>query len=73
MASYMIATGEESGKLAEMLLNVGRDYDDELQEITESLTAAIDPVMTVVMGGIVLFIVAAIFLPIMQMGDMAGV
>lgn len=73
MASYMISTGEESGKLAEMLLSVGRDYDTELLEITESLTAKIDPIMNVVIGGIVLFIVAAIFMPIMQMGDMSGV
>lgn len=73
MASYMISTGEESGKLAEMLLSVGKDYDTELIEITDSLTAKIDPIMTVVMGAIVLFIVAAIFLPIMQMGDMSGI
>ncbi len=73
MASYMISTGEESGKLAEMLLTVGKDYDAELGEITDSLTAKIDPIMTVVMGLIVLFIVAAIFLPMMQMGDISGV
>lgn len=73
MASYMITTGEESGKLAEMLLSVGNDYDAELVELTESLTAKIDPIMTVVIGGVVLFIVAAIFLPIMQMGDMSGI
>lgn len=73
MASYMISTGEESGKLAEMLLTVGRDYDTELAEITESLTAKIDPLMTMVVGGIVMFIVAAIFLPMMQMGDVSGV
>ena len=73
MASYMISTGEESGKLAEMLLTVGRDYDTELAELTDSLTSKIDPIMTAVVGGIVLFIVAAIFLPMLQMGDVAGV
>lgn len=73
MASYMIATGEESGKLAEMLTTVGKDYDAELIELTESLTAAIDPVMKITIGGIVFFIVLAIFLPIMQMGDLAGI
>jgi len=72
MASYMISTGEESGKLAEMLLSVGSDYDQELVEITESLTAKIDPIMTIVIGAIVLFIVVAIFMPIMEMGDMSG-
>jgi type II secretory pathway component PulF len=73
MASYMIATGEESGKLAEMLTTVGKDYDAELIEITETLTAAIDPVMKITIGGIVFLIVLAIFLPIMQMGELAGI
>ena len=73
MASYMISTGEESGKLAEMLLSVGRDYDTELIEITESLTEKISPVMTILTAAIVMFIVIAIFMPIMEMGDMAGV
>ena len=73
MASYMISTGEESGKLAEMLLSVGRDYDAELIDITESLTEKIDPIMTVVTASVVLFIVLAIFMPIMEMGDMGGV
>jgi type II secretory pathway component PulF len=56
-----------------MLLTVGRDYDTELAELTDSLTAKIDPIMTMIVGGIVMFIVAAIFLPMMQMGDISGV
>ncbi len=73
IASYMISTGEQSGKLAEMLLTVGGDYENELNDLSDSLTAKINPIMTMVMGLIVLFIVAAIFLPIMSMGDMAGI
>lgn len=73
IASYMISTGEQSGKLAEMLLTVGEDYDRELSELTESLTAKINPIMTVVMGGIVTFIMLSIFLPIMSMSDMSGI
>ncbi|MFH1831714.1 MAG: type II secretion system F family protein, partial [bacterium] len=73
IASYMINTGEESGKLASMLLSVGKDYDTELMEITDNLTASITPIMTVVMGVIVGFIILSIFLPIMKMGNMAGV
>lgn len=72
MASYMIQTGEESGKLAEMLLGVGRDYDEELVEITDSLTRKIDPIMTLVTAAIVGFIVVAIFLPIVEMGNLSG-
>ena len=72
IASYMISTGEESGKLSHMLLTVGQDYDRELTDLTESLTAKINPIMMLVMGVIVTFIILAIFMPIMQMGDMPG-
>jgi len=67
IASYMISTGEESGQLAQMLLTVGKDYDEELTEITESLTSKITPIMTIVMAAIVLFIILAIFMPVMDM------
>lgn len=73
IASYMISTGEQSGKLAEMLLSVGNDYDNELTELTDSLTAKISPIMTLVMGAIVAFMVMAIFLPMMSMSDLAGI
>lgn len=73
IASYMISTGEESGQLAEMLINVGADYDTELTEITESLTSKITPVMTIVMAVIIVFIILAIFLPVMQMGEGMGI
>jgi len=69
IASYMISTGEQSGKLAEMLLTIGDDYDVELRERTEGLTAAINPIMTVVMAVVVGFVVLSIFMPIMSMGD----
>jgi type II secretory pathway component PulF len=72
IASYMISTGEQSGKLAEMLLTVGEDYENELSDLSDNLTAKINPIMTMIMGMIVLFVVAAIFLPIMSMGDMVG-
>ena len=73
IAIYMISTGEQSGKLGEMLLSVGDDYDKELTELTEGLTAKINPIMTVVMGLVVVFIMLSIFLPIMSMSDMAGI
>jgi len=72
IASYMISTGEESGKLGEMLLTVGNDYDVELMEITDGITAKITPIMTIVMGAVVGFIIISIFLPIMEMGNMSG-
>lgn len=72
IASYMISTGEQSGKLGHMLVTVGDDYDTELSELADGLTAKITPIMTIVMGLIVGFIVIAIFLPIMSMSDISG-
>lgn len=56
-----------------MLTTVGNDYDVELAEITDGLTEAINPVMLVVMAGMVLIIIVTIFLPIMQMGNSAAI
>lgn len=72
IASYMISTGEQSGKLGHMLVTVGDDYDTELSELADGLTAKITPIMTIVMGVIVGFIVISIFLPIMNMSDIQG-
>lgn len=73
IASYMISTGEESGKLADMLLTVGHDYDEELTELAEGMTAKITPIMTAVLASIVLFVIMAILLPVMGMGEGMGV
>lgn len=73
IASYMISTGEESGQLAQMLLTVGQDYDTQLTEIAEGLTSKITPIMTIVMATIVLFIMLAILLPVMEMGEVSGI
>jgi len=73
IASYMISTGEESGELAQMLLSVGNDYESELTEITDSMTAKISPIMTLIMAVIIIFIILAIFLPVIQMGEAMGI
>jgi len=63
IAIYMIKTGEQSGKLDQMLLHVGDDYDEQLKDLTDSLIAKIGPIMTIVVGLIIGFIVVAVFLP----------
>ena len=72
IASYMISTGEQSGQLAQMLLTVGLDYEEDLKEITDSLVAKIGPITTIVTGAIIGFIVLAVFLPIVEMGNIPG-
>lgn len=70
IALYMISTGEQSGKLGQMLTVVGDDYEVELAELSDGLTEKINPMMTMVMGLLVGFIVVSIFMPMMSMGDM---
>lgn len=72
MAIYLISTGEESGELALMLQNVASNYEEELSEVTENLTAALNPIMMVVMALVVGFIVVAMVLPIVKMNEIVS-
>ncbi|ABF45059.1 type II secretion system protein [Deinococcus geothermalis DSM 11300] len=63
MVVSMVAIGEETGSLDSMLVKVGDFYDREVDEAVASLTAAIEPLMIVFLGGIVGTIVAGMFLP----------
>ena len=72
IAIYLIRTGEESGQLGSMLLTVAQDYEVELAELADSLTAKMGPILLLVMAVIVGFIVISIALPIMKMGELAG-
>jgi type II secretory pathway component PulF len=69
IATYLIRTGEETGHLDAMLLTVGNNYEKELAELADSLSAKIGPLLLIVMAVIVGFIVLAISLPMVQMGD----
>lgn len=60
----MVATGEESGSLDEMLNNAGEYFRKEAEGRINTLTTLFEPVMILVMGGIVGFIISAILLPI---------
>ena len=63
MVVSMVSIGEETGSLDSMLAKVADFYDREVEEAVEGLTAAIEPVMIVFLGGIVGVIVAGMFLP----------
>lgn len=66
MVVQMISIGEESGALDSMLTKVAEFYESEVEAALESLTAAIEPVMIVFLGGCVGFIVIAMFLPMVS-------
>ncbi len=67
MTVKMIAVGEKSGALDEMMANVAEQYDNEVDVKIEGLSAAIEPIMTVFMGGMLLFLALGIFLPMWNM------
>jgi len=69
IAIYLIKTGEQSGELGHMLLVVAENYEKDLKERADSLASKIGPIMLVVMGLIVGFIILSIMLPMLQMGD----
>jgi type IV pilus assembly protein PilC len=67
MVTQMIAIGEASGGLDEMLAKVADFYDAEVDQAVENLTSALEPVIMVVLGGVVGFIVISMYLPIFQL------
>ncbi len=67
MVTQMIAIGEASGGLDEMLSKVADFYDAEVDQAVENLTSALEPVIMVFLGGIVGFLVIAMYLPIFQL------
>jgi general secretion pathway protein F len=64
---HMIAIGEKSGQLEEMLQNVAKSYESQVEMRVNALTSLLEPVMIVAMGGGVAFIVFSILMPIMQL------
>lgn len=64
IASYMIRTGEQSGELSQMLLTVGHDYEVTLIDIIDRSVSKINPIMLVVIGGVVVLMIIGVFLPL---------
>jgi len=67
---HMIAVGEKSGQLEEMLFKTAEAYEGEVDTTIATLTTLLEPVMILFMGGLVLFIVLSILLPIFQMNQL---
>jgi type IV pilus assembly protein PilC len=66
MVVHMVSVGEESGSLDHMLNKIADFYENEVEMTIASLTAAIEPVMIVLLGFIVGFIVISMFLPMIE-------
>ncbi|MCX5683821.1 MAG: type II secretion system F family protein [Planctomycetota bacterium] len=68
--AQMISASEETGTLAEILKDVSEFYDKQLKATIKTVTGAIEPLMIILMGGVVAFIAAAILLPIFKMSQL---
>jgi general secretion pathway protein F len=70
MVTHMIAVGEKSGQLEQMLQNVSRAYEADVETRITTLTSLLEPLIIVVMGGMVAFIAMAIIMPLVQMNQL---
>ncbi len=70
MTVQMIAVGEDSGSIDDMLSKVADFYDQEVEATTESLTTLVEPVMMLFLGGIVGFMVIALYMPIFKIFEL---
>jgi len=67
---HMVDVGEKSGTLEEMLQRMAENYDEEVSAAAAAITALVEPLMIVVLGLLVLFIVLAILLPIFEINEL---
>jgi general secretion pathway protein F len=70
IVTHMVAVGETSGRVEEMLQNVADAYDTEVENSVLALVSLLEPAMIIIMGGVVGFIVFAILMPIFEMNQM---
>ncbi|MBI2340432.1 MAG: type II secretion system inner membrane protein GspF [Deltaproteobacteria bacterium] len=70
MVIHMIAVGEKTGALETMLEKVANTFDTEVDTTVSTMTTLLEPLMILVMGGVVSFIVLSILLPILKMSEL---
>jgi type IV pilus assembly protein PilC len=69
MVAHMVGVGEETGNLDGMLSKVADFYEDEVAAVIKALTSILEPVMIILVGAIVGFIVISMYLPLFQLYD----
>ena len=70
LLSHMIAVGEKSGQLEQMLTRAAKAYEDEVKNTLAAITSLIEPLMIIGLGGIVVSIVISILMPMVGMIDL---
>jgi len=69
MVVQMVAVGEETGALDSMLSKIADFYEDEVEAAVKALTSILEPIMIIVVGGIVGFVVIAMYMPLFKVYD----
>jgi type IV pilus assembly protein PilC len=72
MVNQMIAVGEATGALDNMLNKIADFYDDEVDSAVAALTSMLEPMLMIFLGTTVGFIIVAMYMPIFQMGSIVG-
>lgn len=72
MVSQMIAIGEQTGNMDIMLAKIADFFEDEVETAAEALTSMMEPILMVVLGGIIAVLVTAMYLPIFTMAGAIG-
>jgi len=70
MVVQMMAVGEDTGALDQMLMKISQFYDQEVEATTESLTALIEPLMIAFLGAVVGSMIVAMYMPIFKIFDL---
>ncbi len=68
----IMASGEEAGKLDQILEDMGKYYESELEQLSNNLSKLIEPLIMVLAGGMVAFLAISVYLPIFQVGELVG-
>jgi type IV pilus assembly protein PilC len=69
MVGHMVGVGEETGELDTMLTKIAEFYEDQVNAAVKALTSILEPVMIVIVGGMVGFIVVSMYLPLFKVYD----
>lgn len=72
MVTQMVAIGEQSGTLDTMLSKIADFYEDEVENAVKAMTSLIEPLMMVVLGGMIAGVLIAMYLPVFSLGDTIG-
>jgi type IV pilus assembly protein PilC len=72
LIEQLVSTGEESGKVDALLRKAADFYEREIRNVVDSLAAIIEPILIIILGGIVGTILIALYMPVFMIGKLVG-